>query len=544
MTAHKNEVSEVVDGFSGRLVHNTNCLNNVFSFDNYGAVGDGVTDDTEAIKRCIAEASLISYSTIKSTPGKTYMISDTITVNTNMNIDLEGDMVYTGTNDRPAFVVGSTSKTLTLIKVNLSIYSKKYSDYSDFVLNGECDNMNIGVRLINIGQSEINIRNSKKFTVGVQCIATNSKGFYFNNLYINTHSNMCELEVTNLTKGWINGNKFKSITFQKSSGIKTTTDLYGILIHSRDNSYIFNSNWFGDVTSEGYGGNRAEGYRHYLVYLNHCSQHVIEFSRIENSTQDTFAYFGSGAEYCKVVKPPLLFTTSTAVEFADTRTRSLNAVIGYPGAYGTKCNNLIYDTGDLREDVYVTSSGHYASKKYYHTDFDYYKKMEYSKYPVTITSDRITWSSYSKPFMVIDTSEVKRIYYKAYNAAQSQEGVSFKFYFFFLDENDEVITLNNDTVLKDYVEYVNPTMYVPSTAPWFAQSAQNLYGSQVGTLTVTDKVKSVGIMFNNIIRFQLYADDVFTPIIREEYFKQGRIYVGRTGYQITESDTGVTLTKL
>ena len=56
MTAHKNEVSEVVDGFSGEIESINSQLSYIaknieVSVTDFGAKGDGVTDDTEAFKK-------------------------------------------------------------------------------------------------------------------------------------------------------------------------------------------------------------------------------------------------------------------------------------------------------------------------------------------------------------------------------------------------------------------------------------------------------------------------------------------------------------
>ena len=51
MTAHKNEVNEVVDGFSGEIESiNTQLEHMTIDVKNFGAVGDGYTDDTKAFK--------------------------------------------------------------------------------------------------------------------------------------------------------------------------------------------------------------------------------------------------------------------------------------------------------------------------------------------------------------------------------------------------------------------------------------------------------------------------------------------------------------
>ena len=550
MTAHKNEVSEVVDGFSGeiesinsQLAHNTNYLNNVFSFDNYGAIGDGVTDDTEAIKRCIADASLISYSMIKSTPGKTYAISDTIIVDTNMNIDLQGDMVYTGTNDRPAFVIGSKSKTLTYINVNLSIYKKSYGDYSDFSLKGECDNMNIGVRLINIGQSKIRIRKSNKFTVGVQCIAID-RGFYFNDIELNTHSNLAEVEVTSLDGGWINGNNFRKIIIGKGSGMNKSIDLYGLLIHSRDDSYTFNSNWFNDITSEGYGDARNEGYKSILVYLGKCTTQRINFARVENSAKEYFAYFESGALDNVINKPPSFMTSSTSVYYENSINELRNSVVESERPLESNCKYLIHDSGDLREDVFVASNGKYTSKTYYHVGYTSYEKRDIpatNKDPLA-NPNYIEYHSYNKPFLVLDSTDVKTYFIEMNSGVKdSTEGASYKFYLFFFDEDDNIINITTEN-FNDYVNSMGHSFRVIND--WFIQSNTNMYGHKTIGINVTDDVKSIGVAFNMINNIKVYCKDATVGKVRQDFLKKDRLYIGNNGYKIDDSTGSIVFTKI
>ena len=92
MTAHKNEVSEVVDGFGSQLEDNVNELNALknikINVKDFGAKGDGVTDDTYAIQ----EAINFCYNTKKSStviiPSGTFIFTS-ITVKE--GITLEGN---------------------------------------------------------------------------------------------------------------------------------------------------------------------------------------------------------------------------------------------------------------------------------------------------------------------------------------------------------------------------------------------------------------------------------------------------------------------
>lgn len=57
----------------------------------YGAVGDGVTDDTQALKNMLATGN----KQIKFSSGKTYLISDVLEIKENTTIDLNGASIIT-----------------------------------------------------------------------------------------------------------------------------------------------------------------------------------------------------------------------------------------------------------------------------------------------------------------------------------------------------------------------------------------------------------------------------------------------------------------
>ena len=82
MTAHKNEVSEVVDGLSGEVESiNTRTTKSVKEF---GAIGDGVTDDTAAFQRAVDEAQVLYI------PEGDYVLSSPIVL-PNRSIFIRGD---------------------------------------------------------------------------------------------------------------------------------------------------------------------------------------------------------------------------------------------------------------------------------------------------------------------------------------------------------------------------------------------------------------------------------------------------------------------
>ena len=84
MTAHKNEVSEELESVNSQLAHI-----GVLSVKDFGAVGDGVTDDTLAIKSAFSK--LNDGYEIKFEKNKTYIINSPITTNLSNNKNIAID---------------------------------------------------------------------------------------------------------------------------------------------------------------------------------------------------------------------------------------------------------------------------------------------------------------------------------------------------------------------------------------------------------------------------------------------------------------------
>jgi len=76
--------------------------------DDYGAIGDGVTDDTDSIIEALAVASA-KQKTLKFTSGKTYVVTEQIWLDNNTHIDGNGATIFM---DSHVWSPGSTSVNL------------------------------------------------------------------------------------------------------------------------------------------------------------------------------------------------------------------------------------------------------------------------------------------------------------------------------------------------------------------------------------------------------------------------------------------------
>lgn len=145
MTAHKNEVSEVVDGFDVQLAHIENHTSSYINVKEFGVKGDGVTDDTQAIQRCFVYA----YRNKKSIdiPNGTYMISKPIIIYGSSNELLGGLRVRGESTELTIFKATSNFTSYNLGNVNTDakamfiLVNENYLSASDELIASDASNM-------------------------------------------------------------------------------------------------------------------------------------------------------------------------------------------------------------------------------------------------------------------------------------------------------------------------------------------------------------------------------------------------------------------
>lgn len=103
--AHINELREAINNLS------------VFNVKDYGAVGDGITDDTAAINDCIAAASATGrFISVFFPANSTYLISDTI--------EVPNTVAIIGADKASTWI--KTNLNIPMLKYDLDIYGSYY----------------------------------------------------------------------------------------------------------------------------------------------------------------------------------------------------------------------------------------------------------------------------------------------------------------------------------------------------------------------------------------------------------------------------------
>jgi hypothetical protein len=207
----------------------------------HGAAGDGATVDTAAIRAAIAAATHPAWEGTARTrvvfPASAgYLVDDTITVPPGVDVSMDAPIVYAGPAGRPALVHGATGATT--VRRSQSRYRVRRAAQSDW--SSEAD---IGLRLVNLYWSHIEVTEAVGFTVGVQATG-DGFGFAYNTVHLGQlQDNKIALDVTNANAGWCNENVWIGGGFTVQSALHTSLDRIGIRFNSAA-TYYNNANLF------------------------------------------------------------------------------------------------------------------------------------------------------------------------------------------------------------------------------------------------------------------------------------------------------------
>ena len=192
---------------------------NVVFFEKYGAVGDGVTDDTAAIKAAIAEAE--NKGKWLASLAKTYFVTDTITIDCNKvkNINIAGTIKSSFT-DKTIVKFYSPIKEENRAFIRCCVNGTNGFGGYNFPVdteNFEFDNIQM------VGIEFNGIRKSAIFCSAINCgigilFTTDNTGAVNNNVNIeNVDSCVIGLDLHPTGNGWVNSNNFYNGDFHIDS---------------------------------------------------------------------------------------------------------------------------------------------------------------------------------------------------------------------------------------------------------------------------------------------------------------------------------------
>lgn len=261
---------------SGAVTSNytvSNKLSQTVSVRDFGAVGDGVTDDTAAIQ---AAANSGAGSLYFARSGN-FLITNTVFFPANLDVDFGNALVtYSGTRDRPAFIHGS-SGTRNAARISNVYVVSSVIDWSNTSY--------VGFRMINSQRGNVHVRRIEGFTIGWECYSL-GQGYQHT-----THNILAVIDckyATALTCDGSAGNNFANEnTFVGGDATTTTStnslgNCYGIWFRAINAGYEnHNSNkWFGPCFQP---GNGLPGDERIPVWFDGCGgENLIVNARYES----------------------------------------------------------------------------------------------------------------------------------------------------------------------------------------------------------------------------------------------------------------------
>jgi len=212
-------------------------------------------------------------------------ISSTVTSSTCKHIDIQGKLIYTGTQDKVALDINggatSSSDTIRNCFFRTHVESQSQSDWSDPEY--------IGTRITNVRRSEIIVSSSKLFTRGV-VFRGKGHGFVYNEVKLFELSNnkedvvLSEEEGDSSATGFVNENNFYGGNFL-CTAVNTSVSRYGIVIET-DDTYQNNNNVFNKPSFEKAGTTVTGGAEAVPVVINSGTRNIIKNARIEGGSSD------------------------------------------------------------------------------------------------------------------------------------------------------------------------------------------------------------------------------------------------------------------
>lgn len=215
------------------VVTQINILNNTVNVKDYGAMGDGTTDDTVSINSAIAVAELADNAVLHFPSGAGYLTTETIEIPDDVSVIMDAPIIYDGELNETALQIGTSSSISTYAKYELWVTKKVQSDWTD----NDC----IGIKLINLCGCNVHIREVIGFTIGLYLIGSGT-GFAYNNFTIqHLYNNKYQMWLTNSNSGWINENIYIGGRLHNQSAVNLESSRYGVVITSEDESYVSNN---------------------------------------------------------------------------------------------------------------------------------------------------------------------------------------------------------------------------------------------------------------------------------------------------------------
>ncbi|MCP3025421.1 hypothetical protein [Halobacillus sp. A5] len=425
-----------------------------------------------------------------------FQTSDTISIPSGINVIMEKTLIYTGSNDEPALIVGEPGKSNKGVKINIKVKRDSLSDWTD--------ESSVGVRIINSNACDINIAEARGFTIGAQLIGSDG-GFAYSEIHLgDIQDNKFGLDCTNEGSeglGWFNENVIVGGRFWCSSSANTSLSRYGVRITSNDENYTNNnSNFFLKPSFELREPDDGEAIP---LLIEHGNSNTFENCRNENNS-DTFARFLNESTENTVTSGYGYIEIEDESKYPSNHLRSIR------NKNEDNMNNLIFHSGDLQSKTFI----------YNETDERYNvagmflcgsvnSNINKSHTSITVNDRSITLGSSRAVGIRVDTSQTKKFVVRR-DVSESNPGrASIRCW----DENLDIL----------YDEEIDYVKGKSSTTPTRNSNFGGVYrmGAESQSdfyFVVNDDVKFIDVLCGDcdISSFSIYTDEnistAFNPL--------------------------------
>lgn len=213
----------------------------------WGATGNGTTDDTTAIQSAATSAYAAAVAgvngkrTILRFPVATsYKTTNTVTVKVGVSVQMDSPLVYSGSDEEAALVIGETGpgKDNWQLKHRLQVRRSTQSTWAS--------ESNIGIKLFNPIESNIEIVRTEGFTIGLQVMGSGSDGAVYNHFTLGRIvDNKIGIDLASETAGWVNENNFYGGRFTCSGGVGSGLERTGIRFSGGTDYHTGNNKFWG-----------------------------------------------------------------------------------------------------------------------------------------------------------------------------------------------------------------------------------------------------------------------------------------------------------
>ena len=500
-TAEKKQFNNSINLINEQLDINTiknEYFVNVMNFkcdDGEYVKGNGIHDDTTGIQRAIDFADENGLDVIVPYEKSDYIITDTIKVGTNCNLIMIGRFAFKGINNITCIELGNNNSYSKYKKHRLRVVKSSFSDGNDYNENGKCST---GIKMINFSYSNVEIVECFGFTVGIECIAANSKGFYFNSINGGEVRAVKCLQIVTENDGWSNGNSFNNFglvvlaTDKYSNHIKqfVRSGSYG------SNTWVFNSLRFEGKTTETIP-----------IELNKALYYTFSNIRTENATSGNIFMKVRNSSGNKVSGMFINRNIDIDREDGADMTDGNNIINTATGLFisevmdieFSKKQKLLYSTKDIENKI-INDNGKYGISDLVLLNYDTLSPKKISNINTTATIDENGYlncpSGYARPSCLISSDICKKFRIKLGN----ESSITSRIRLALLDSNDEPITDENVIFKSDYVgTKLNKQLYFYTTNDLLSYE-RDFY------IEVSEAVKKIYFLIPTISKdFNIYA---------------------------------------